>query len=43
VTCTASLSPVVDYHRLARRYLTAPRFLMRPLHDGGTLGALQSG
>jgi hypothetical protein len=38
VTCTASLSPVVKYHGLARRYLTARGFLMRPLLNGGTLG-----
>jgi len=37
VTITTSLSPVVKYHGLARRYLTAPRFLMRPLLNGGTL------
>jgi hypothetical protein len=29
---------VVKYHGLARRYLTAPGFLMRPLLNGGTLG-----
>jgi len=28
---------VVKYHGLARRYLTPPRFLMRPLLNGGTL------
>jgi hypothetical protein len=37
-TCTVSLSPVVEYHGLARRYLSPPRFLMRPLLNGGTLG-----
>jgi len=40
VTITASLSPVVKYHGLARRYLMPPRFLMRPLLNGGTLGGL---
>jgi hypothetical protein len=34
----ASLSPVVMYHGLALRYLTALRLLMRPLLNGGTLG-----
>jgi hypothetical protein len=29
---------VVKYHGLARRYLIPPRFLMRPLLNGGTLG-----
>jgi len=38
VTITASLSPVVKYHGLARRSLLPLRFLMRPLLDGGTLG-----
>ena len=38
MTCTASLSPVVKYHGLARRHLVAPRLLMRPLLNGGTLG-----
>jgi hypothetical protein len=33
----SSLSPVVDYHGLAHRYLQPPRFLMRPLLNGGTL------
>jgi hypothetical protein len=33
---------VVKYHGLARRYLPAPRFLMRPLLNGGTLGRLDS-
>jgi hypothetical protein len=33
----ASLSPVVKYHGLARCHLTPPRFLMRPLLNGGTL------
>jgi hypothetical protein len=32
------LSPVVEYHGLARRYLLPLGFLMRPLLDGGTLG-----
>jgi hypothetical protein len=41
VTTTASFSPVVKYHGLARRRLTPPRFLMRPLLNGGTLGRLQ--
>jgi hypothetical protein len=31
---------VVKYHGLARRYLTPPRFLMRPLLNGGTLAGL---
>jgi hypothetical protein len=31
------LSPVVKYHGLARRYVLPPRFLMRPLLNGGTL------
>ena len=35
---TASLSPVVKYHGLARRYLVPSGFLMRPLLNGGTLG-----
>jgi hypothetical protein len=30
------------YHGLARRYLTPPRFLMRPLLNGGTLGGRRS-
>lgn len=34
----AALSPRVRYHGLAPRYLTPPRFLMRPLVNGGTLG-----
>ena len=34
----SSLSPVVKYHGLARRYLQRARFLMRPLLNGGTLG-----
>jgi len=38
VTCTTSLSPVVKYHGLARRHVMPPRFLMRPLLNGGTLG-----
>jgi hypothetical protein len=38
VTVTAYLSPVVKYHGLARRHLLPPRFLMRPLLNGGTLG-----
>ena len=38
VTCNAALSPAVKYHGLARRYLTAIGFLMRPLLNGGTLG-----
>jgi hypothetical protein len=38
VAITAALSPVVKYHGLARRYLTPPHFLMRPLLNGGTLG-----
>jgi hypothetical protein len=42
VTTTASLSPVVKYHGLARRYLAPPRFLMRPLLNGGTLGGRQA-
>jgi hypothetical protein len=29
---------VVKYHGLARRYLLPPRFLMRPLLNGGTFG-----
>jgi len=37
VTCTAALSPVVKYHGLASRFLTARGFLMRPLLNGGTL------
>jgi hypothetical protein len=28
---------VVMYHGLARRHLMPPRFLMRPLLNGGTL------
>jgi hypothetical protein len=35
---TLSLSPVVKYHGLARRYCWPPAFLMRPLLNGGTLG-----
>jgi hypothetical protein len=31
------------YHGLARRYLTPPRFLMRPLLNGGTLGGPKGG
>jgi hypothetical protein len=42
VTGTASLSPVVKYHGLARRDLLPPRFLMRPLLNGGTLAGLMS-
>jgi hypothetical protein len=38
VTVTASLSPVVSYHGLARRHLVALGFLMRPLLNSGTLG-----
>ena len=38
VTITASLSPVVMYHGLARRHLMPFRFLVRPLLNGGTLG-----
>jgi len=38
VTRAAALSPVVKYHGLARRWLVPPRFLMRPLLNGGTLG-----
>src|SRR6478735_10616612 len=34
----SSLSPLVKYDGLARRYLLPPRFLMRPLLNGGTLG-----
>jgi hypothetical protein len=41
VTCTASLSPVVKYHELARRHRLALGFLMRPLLNGGTLARLQ--
>jgi hypothetical protein len=33
---------VVKYHGLARRYLTPPRFLMRPLLNGDTLGGRQT-
>ena len=38
VTITASLSPVVKYHGLARSHLMPLGFLMRPLLNGGTLG-----
>jgi len=38
LTCSAYLSPVVKYHGLARRYLTALGFLMRPLLNGGKSG-----
>ena len=38
MTITASLSPVVKYHGLARRELLPCRFLMRPLLNAGTLG-----
>jgi 8-oxo-dGTP pyrophosphatase MutT (NUDIX family) len=38
VPVTASLSPVVKYHGLARRHLPASWFLMRPQLNGGTLG-----
>ena len=38
MSCSASLSPVVMYHGLGRRYLLPPRFLMRPQPNGGTLG-----
>jgi hypothetical protein len=31
------LSPVVDYHGLARRHLLPLRLLMRPQLNGGTL------
>ena len=40
MTTTASLSPVVMYHGLARRYPQRLGFLMRPLLNGGTLGRL---
>jgi hypothetical protein len=43
VACSASLSPVVKYHGLARRYLMPPRFLMRPLLNGGTLAGQVAG
>jgi hypothetical protein len=33
VTTTASLSPVVKHHGLARRYLLPLGFLMRPLRE----------
>ena len=39
---TASLSPVVTYHGLARRYLMPSRFLMRPQLNAGTLGGRNS-
>ena len=42
MTCTASLSPVVKYHGLARRHLQPLGFLMRPLLNGGTLGGLHT-
>jgi hypothetical protein len=42
VTATSCPSPVVMYHGLACRYLIAPRFLMRPLLNGGTLGRPRS-
>ena len=38
VTSPSFLSPVVDYHGLARLHPLRPRFLMRPLLNGGTLG-----
>ena len=38
MTTTASLSPVVKYHGLARRLLMPAGLLMRPLLNGGTLG-----
>jgi hypothetical protein len=38
VSITASLSPVVKYHGLARRYVAPPVLLMRPLLNGATLG-----
>jgi hypothetical protein len=38
VTITVLLSPVVKYHGLAPRNLMPPRFLMRPLLNGCTLG-----
>ena len=38
MTITDSLSPVVMYHGLARRYLLPSRFLLRPLLNGSTLG-----
>ncbi len=38
--CNAYLSPVVKYHGLARRHLTAPGFVMRPLLNSGTFGGL---
>jgi hypothetical protein len=41
VTGAASLSPVVKYHGLARRYLLPLGFLMRPQLNGGTLGRPQ--
>lgn len=34
---------MVKYHGLARRYLRPPRFLMRPLLNGGTLGRPEGG
>src|SRR6187551_3874525 len=42
-TCTAPFSPVVKYHGLARRHVMPPRFLMRPLLNGGTLGGPRNG
>jgi len=41
VSSTAPLSPVVNYHGLARRHLMPSGFLMRPLLNGGTLARLQ--
>jgi ornithine cyclodeaminase/alanine dehydrogenase-like protein (mu-crystallin family) len=43
VSITASLSPVVKYHGLARRHLTTPGFLMRPQLNSGTLGGPRCG
>jgi len=40
-TVTASLSPVVKYHGLARCHLTRSGFLVRPLLNGGTLARPQ--
>ena len=37
---TASFSPVVKYHGLARRYLLGLGFLMRPQLNSGTLGGV---
>src|SRR4051812_19117898 len=37
-TVAASLSPVVKYHGLARRYVWPLGLLMRPQLNGGTLG-----